>query len=151
MYCYFFQVIFVSKTVPIRESLEKCIYTVPLVLWGKSTNGSSPGSECHRYSKAKCNKMSMSQCLVFVKACDRRCISLDTCLLLSWIGFTILRRNISVGEESKPASIPAVTPDEVKNLPSCTHRARFCHWTPESKEKVNVNKSDHYGQQLLEI
>lgn len=47
--------------------------------------------------------------------------------------------------KAKPASIPAVTPDEVKNLPSCTQRARFCHWTPGSREKVNVNNSDNDG------
>lgn len=45
----------------------------------------------------------MSQCLFFVKARDRRCVSLGACLLLLWsgLGFTILGSNIGVGEESK--------------------------------------------------
>ena len=38
------------------ENSEKFIYTVPLMLGGKSTNGSSAGSECHRYSKPNATK-----------------------------------------------------------------------------------------------
>ena len=50
--------------------------------------------------------------------------------------------------KAKPVSIPAVTPDEVKNLPSCTQRARFCHWTPGSKKTVNISRRDNDGDPL---
>ena len=44
----------------------------------------------------------MSQCLFFVEARDRRCVSLGARLLLwSGSGFTILGSNIGVGEERK--------------------------------------------------
>ena len=51
--------------------------------------------------QAVCNRMGMSQCLFFVEAWDSRCISVGTCLLWSGVGFTILGRNVGVGEESK--------------------------------------------------